>query len=303
MPSMPRDRAAPVGSIPSVAIVVRRRRALRRALVASRRVGRAWMEAGVLAPTLEASARRARGAVLAAGVLQALEVGIVRRGVPRFPDGATLVVANHVSWLDACVLQAVLPARLVVAAELATVPVLGRICRGFDAILVRPGDVRDARRTVAEIAGALRAGERVLVFPESVPTDGRRVGRFHAALLQAAVETGAPVQPVALRWLGVGGRPTSAVARLGERRRGASLLGVLAAPYLRAEVRVGPPLSVAGRTRRELAALAERFVAASLGLTPVRSEPELGPDARDRRPPRASAFRRSRFGRLVPAWS
>jgi 1-acyl-sn-glycerol-3-phosphate acyltransferase len=249
---------APAGQVPG-ALAVGRRRVVRRVLAAGRIVGRGALEARMLA------------AALATGVLDALEIGVVRRGRVGMPDGASLVVANHVSWLDACVVQAVLPGRIVVGAEEASWPVLGTICRGFEAIVVRPGDVLDVRRTVSEIATALCAGERVVVFPEGAPTDGQRVGRFHAALLQAAIDTGAPVQPVALRWLGLGGRPTSAVTRAGERRRGASLGGVLAAPYLRVAVCVGTPLSVAGRSRRELAVLAREFVATSLGVPPAAS--------------------------------
>lgn len=264
MPRMFGGRVEPsVGSVEAALGVGRRSRVRRRALGLCRSTGRALVEARVLAPALSRAERGVRSAALAARVLETLEVGVVRRGRFVFPDGATLMVANHVSWLDACVVQTLRPARVVVTAEIASWPVVGGICRGFDAIVVRPGDVEG---TVREIAVALRAGERVVVFPEAVPTDGRRVGHFHAALLQASIDTGAPVQPVALRWLGLGGRPTPAVARAGERRPGASLLEVLATPHLRAEVRVGTPLSVAGRTRHDLAGLAREFVVSSLGL-------------------------------------
>jgi len=254
--------AAPVAHVVSVPIGLGRRRVAGRVLGAGRCLGRAWLEAQVAGRAPSAWHRRTRGARFAAALLDALAIGVVRRGRPGVPDGATLVVANHVAWLDACVLQAVLPARLVLPAALARLPVVGTLARRFDAIVVGA----NVRRAVDEIAAALRAGERVVVFPERTPTDGRSVAPFAATLLEAAVETGAPVLPVALRWLGLGGRPTSAVARRAEPRPGASLLGVLNAPYLRAEVRVATPLSVANRSRRALAMLARASIAESLGL-------------------------------------
>jgi len=253
---------APAARVVSVPIDVGRRRVAGRALAAGRAVGRAWIEAHLAGRAASSWRRRARGAGLAAELLEALAVGVVTRGRLGVPDGATLLVANHVAWLDACVLQAVLPARIVVPAAIARVPLLGTIVRRFDAIAVGS----DVRRAVGEIGAALRAGERVVVFPERGPTDGRRLAPFAATLLEAAVETGAPVQPVALRWLGLGGRPTSAVACAGEPWPGASLLRVLNAPYLRAEVRLGTPLSVANRSRRALATLARASIAESLAL-------------------------------------
>ena len=59
---------------------------------------------------------------------------------------------------------------------------------------------RDALRVVHQIAAALRAGDIVAVFPEGTTGDGRDVLPFHANLLQAAIATGAPVQPVVLRY-------------------------------------------------------------------------------------------------------
>src|SRR3546814_7433609 len=46
----------------------------------------------------------------------------------------------------------------------------------------------------------LRSGHSVGVFPEGRTGHGDEVGPFHARIFLAAVEAGAPVQPVALRY-------------------------------------------------------------------------------------------------------
>jgi 1-acyl-sn-glycerol-3-phosphate acyltransferase len=50
------------------------------------------------------------------------------------------------------------------------------------------------------VAEALRAGDTVAVFPEGTTGDGQTLLPFHGNLLQAAIATATPIQPVALRF-------------------------------------------------------------------------------------------------------
>jgi 1-acyl-sn-glycerol-3-phosphate acyltransferase len=56
-------------------------------------------------------------------------------------------------------------------------------------------------RVVHHIAERLRAGEVLAVFPEGTTSDGVDLLPFHANLLQAAITSGTPVQPVALQFV------------------------------------------------------------------------------------------------------
>src|SRR5207244_7600285 len=68
------------------------------------------------APRLEAAGRRELAARFAREMLDALEVRLHVRGTPR--EGTpVLLVANHVSWLDMYVLNAVAGARFVATSE------------------------------------------------------------------------------------------------------------------------------------------------------------------------------------------
>src|SRR5262249_6806731 len=191
-----------------------------------------------------------------------------------------LLVANHVSWLDVYLLNAVLGgARHVAKAEVARWPVAGAIARGFGTFFHVRGSCRDAARVKDAVVAALRAGERVVVFPEGTTSEGDGVGRFYAAFLQAAVDAGVPVQPVAVRYPDPDGAPDPAAAFVGDMTFAASLARVLRRRRLEARLTFGPVLMPGAMTRRDLAAVSQAFVSLALevGTSVPAARPELRP--------------------------
>lgn len=232
-------------------------------------LGLTWAIAALVAPRLAPRARRLLSARLARRTLAALDVRMRLTGATPPGDRPRLFVANHVSWLDVYTLGAWWPARFVAKIETASWPLAGTIARRFDALFIARDSFRDAARVKARVAAALAAGDSVVVFPEATTTDGMRLGRFHPALFQAAVEAGAVVQPVALRYRRPDGSPCPAAAFVGDDTFLASLCRVLREPRVQVDVHVGPALSPAGWTRRELAVRAQAAVAGALGLPPA----------------------------------
>jgi len=217
------------------------------------------------APRLEPAGRCELAARFAREMLDALQVRLHVRGTPRQGTPA-LLVANHVSWLDMYVLNAVAGARFVAKSEVRGWPFFGTIATRFDTFFIVRGSYRDAGRMRIAIARALGQGERVAVFPEGTTTDGTTVGRFFPALFQAAIDARAPVQPAALRYRDAYGRPSAAPAFVGDTTVLASVRQVLREPVLSAEAIFGPSLDPAGRTRRELAEYARGWIVAALGM-------------------------------------
>ena len=120
-------------------------------------------------------------------------------GTPR--PGATLLLANHISWLDIVAIHAVAPqARFVSKADVLAWPLLGWLIKGAGTLFIERERKRDALRVLHQVAEALKAGDTVAVFPEGTTGDGATLLPFHANLLQAAIATGTPVQRVALRY-------------------------------------------------------------------------------------------------------
>ena len=176
--------------------------------------------------------------------------------------GPCLAVGNHISWLDILVLGSALPVVFLSKSEVGRWPVVGRLARAGGTLFIARGRAGAARRSVEEIERALGRGQSVLVFPEGTTGDGRGVRRFYPRLFAAAIESGCPVQPVALRYPHPAGVHPKAPYTGGDLLV-PSILRVLGCRDLRAEVRVGPPLAAAGRERRELAEEARAFVAAA----------------------------------------
>ena len=192
--------------------------------------------------------------------LDGIGVQVAVRGEWR--GGPSLVVGNHISWLDILVLGSALPVVFLSKSEIGRWPVIGRLARAGGTLFITRGREGAARRSVAEIERALGRGQSVLVFPEGTTGDGRRVGRFYPRLFAAAIESGCPVQPVALRYPHPAGVHPKAPYTGGDLLV-PSVLRVLGCRDLTAEVRIGAPLAAAGRERRELAAAARAAVAAA----------------------------------------
>jgi 1-acyl-sn-glycerol-3-phosphate acyltransferase len=173
----------------------------------------------------------------------------------------SLVVANHVSWVDDVALLALFPrVRPVAKVEVADWPVVGGWARRSGTVFLDRGSLRGLPGSVAAAGGILRAGGSVLVHPEGTTACGARLGRFRPAFFQAAVDAAAPVCPVALRYRVADGRATAAAGYFGGDSLRRSLGRVVAARDLVLEVHLLPALAP-GRDRRALAALAEYAVA------------------------------------------
>ena len=216
-------------------------------------------------PSLDDAGRQARIGWWSAGVLRALGVGLQASGVAR--PGATLLLANHVSWLDIAALHAVVPkARFVAKADVLRWPLLGWLIRGAGTLFIERARKRDALRVVHAIAQALRAGQTVAVFPEGTTGSGAHPLPFHANLLQAAVATSTPVQLAVLRFADARHRFSPAAEYVGDTSLLQSLWWVASARGLVVHVDLLPPQATAHADRRALAEHLRQQVADHLAL-------------------------------------
>ena len=196
-----------------------------------------------------------------AGLMRVFGFRLRRTGTPL--PGATVFVANHVSWVDIIALHSQRMMGFVAKREIAGWPLVGWMAARGETIFHQRGSTESLGGVLHEMLARLRAGRSVGVFPEGRTRDGREVGPFHARIFLAAVEAGAPVQPVALRY-GVGGVAQTAVAfRPGEDFVG-NFLRLLGEPARIAEVRFLAPIAPGdAEGRRRIAELArDRIVAA-----------------------------------------
>ncbi|WP_170223102.1 lysophospholipid acyltransferase family protein [Nonomuraea turkmeniaca] len=199
------------------------------------------------------------------------------------PDARGLVVANHTSWLDPLVLAATIPSRPLAKHEIAGWPVIGRLVAGSGALFIDRERLYALPATVGAIAGALRAGDTVVAFPEGTTWCGRGMGRFRPAVFQAAIDAGATVVPATLRYR-EGAATSTRACFVGDDSLLASMLRVAATRGLAVEVTLLAPVRPAPagplHTRAALAGLAEARVRANVledthPLRPVLGAPSL----------------------------
>jgi len=203
-------------------------------------------------PGLSPAQRHQRIAWWSAGLVRAMGLSLDIQGKPR--PGATLIVANHVSWLDIAAIHAAAPhARFVSKADVLDWPLLGWLIRGAGTLFIQRERKRDAVRVVHAMAESLRHGDTVAVFPEGTTGTGPELLPFHGNLLQAAISTGTPVQPVVLRFFDARQAFSPAVAFVGDTSLARSLWTVACGEGLGVRVLLLPPMGTEHADRRLLA--------------------------------------------------
>jgi 1-acyl-sn-glycerol-3-phosphate acyltransferase len=177
--------------------------------------------------------------------------------------GPTLLVSNHISWLDIVVIHATRHCRFVSKSELREWPLIGTLATGAGTLYIERENRKDAMRMVKEMARALKDGDVLAVFPEGTTGDGIGMLPFHANLIQSAIDADAPVQPLALQFVDAQTNAISMAAKfVGEDTLVGSIWRTLNAQGLKAVVQFGEIQSANGRSRREWAADLSKEVAA-----------------------------------------
>jgi 1-acyl-sn-glycerol-3-phosphate acyltransferase len=225
-------------------------------------------------PSLDAARRRERIAWWSRKMLVVLGIALEHDGAPL--HARCLLVANHVSWLDIMAIHAVVPqARFVSKADVKAWPLVARLVDSAGTLYLERERKRDALRVVHAVAAALSEGQVVAVFPEGTTSTGHGLLPFHANLLQAAIATATPVQPVALRFSEAANAVSEAVEFVGATSLMRSLWQTSCGDGVRVRLTFLPPRPSAGVDRRELAALLREEIARALGI-----EPEAAPATR-----------------------
>ena len=225
-------------------------------------------------PQRRAAIRRWSRRLLAMMRIEARVRGLPAEGLP----GNVLIVANHISWLDIFVLNAVQPGRFIAKSELEDWPLVGHLIAGCGTLFLKRSSRRDAHRINNTAREVLAAGDTITIFPEGTTTDGTTLLPFHGSLLQPVVDAQGHVQSVAIRYCHVDGTYSDAPAYVGETTFMASFWRVLGVRNLVVELTLPPPLPAAGRDRRELSREAEQAIRVALSLEAAGSEPETRAD-------------------------
>jgi 1-acyl-sn-glycerol-3-phosphate acyltransferase len=139
----------------------------------------------------------------------------IREVGKRSPASPALILSNHVSWLDICVITALGPVVFVAKSEVAGWPVFGWLARLQRTIFINRQARQRTGAATREIAGRLLRGDAVVLFAEGTSSDGIRVlpfrsslvGAVHHALGAGTQHTHVTVQPMSLAYVSLSGLP------------------------------------------------------------------------------------------------
>ena len=222
-----------------------------KAVRAATHVGHGFWIIKMQFPKMSEAARQRRVETWSARFLRIAAIELVVIGEPP-ASGPRLLVANHISWLDIVVMHAAGHCRFISKSDVREWPFVGTLADGGGTLYVERQSRRDAHRVVVHMAERLKAGDILAVFPEGTTSDGRSLKPFHANLLQAALDSAAPVQAVSLMYVeAASGEISVAPSYIDDDTLVGSIWQTLSAPRLRAMVAFGEPQLAAGRSRRE----------------------------------------------------
>ncbi len=195
-----------------------------------------------------------------------------------------LLVANHISWIDIYVINAVLPAAFVSKEEVRRWPLIGWLAAKNDTVFLRRGSRGHARIINGQVAALLACGKHVAVFPEGTTTDGQALLHFHAALIQPALAAGRPVLPVGISYWEPNGQRSLAPRYDGEISLGQCTRAILGRKRLIARLVTTPLRGLNGEDRRQVAAEAREAIALAAGLPLASNRPGTPVDLPDAMP-------------------
>lgn len=152
----------------------------------------------VVVPGHERRGRWIAAACKAIFVLSGVSVTV--DGLDNLPQGHSVVVANHASYLDGLLLKGYLPARFsfVIKGEMREIPVVHFLLRRAGSRFVERFEASGSTRDARQIVKAAKGGESLAFFAEGTFREFPGVGRFRAGAFVAATKGGLPVVPVVI---------------------------------------------------------------------------------------------------------
>ena len=222
----------------------------------------------IVFPLTDAAGRQRRIQHWSIKLLAICKVQVALRNVQgEKPPPRALIVANHVSWLDIFVINSIQVCHFVAKSDIRTWPLIGWLCEKSGTIFIARGKQRDVRRIFQGLVASIEAGDRVAFFPEGSTAAQGSMLPFHANLFEAACNAKVPVQPYALRYVDEQGLLHSAVEFIGDMSFTQSMLAILKASPIKAELIQLAPVDTTQLHRRELALTTHGMIAEALGQT------------------------------------
>ena len=134
----------------------------------------------------------------------------------KLPKLPSLIVSNHVSWLDIIVIGHLVPTVFLSKKEVKRWPILGLLTKLAGTIFINRGNGQ-SEKIKKSMIDKFSKNYSVTIFPEGTTSDGKNVKSFFPRLYAAAIEKNIPVVPVSI-YYHVGGYIDEGLPFIGEQK-------------------------------------------------------------------------------------
>lgn len=137
---------------------------------------------------------------------QAFHVQVICKN-PISHTEASLLIGNHVGFIDILALFSILPTVFITSREMQKAPGLGQITEVAGCTYVDRQNRMKIHDELKDIIEVLKKGFRVVLYAESVASNGEQVLPFKKTLLMAAGLAGVPIRPFVFNYRSVNNGP------------------------------------------------------------------------------------------------
>ena len=150
---------------------------------------------------LSLAQRRNAGRALARVTCRRLRLSVSVEGA--LPDAAraSVITANHSSFIDGILLYVFLdqPLTFVSSTDMEHQFLVGRIMRGFGCVFVERGRAERSANSVDKLVSTIRGGQHLLIFPEGSISERPGLRVFHLGAFETAASSTCQIVPVGIR--------------------------------------------------------------------------------------------------------
>ncbi|MEQ1722524.1 MAG: lysophospholipid acyltransferase family protein [Pseudobdellovibrio sp.] len=130
---------------------------------------------------------------------------ICKQNIPQ--EENSLILGNHVGFIDIVCLVALRSGVFITSLEMKNTPVLGQIADLGGCAYVNRVNRLGIQDELKGMVDVLNQGFRVMLYPESVASNGEQVLPFKKTLLMSAGLAGKPIRPFVFNFRKVNGKP------------------------------------------------------------------------------------------------
>jgi 1-acyl-sn-glycerol-3-phosphate acyltransferase len=122
---------------------------------------------------------------------------------------SSLLVGNHMGFIDVVCLSSLQSAVFITSLEMKNTPVLGQVSQLAGCAYVNRRSRTSIQEELKDLVRVLNEGFRIVLYPESVASNGEQVLPFKKTLMMAAGLSQKPIRPFVFNYRLVNGEPVT----------------------------------------------------------------------------------------------